>query len=60
MAVVGSGQDQGFIGAGCSNSRTHRIGQTNGFIQGTIGVAGMVGVIDAAAFHHQHIALAVA
>ena len=60
MRVVGSDDDQGVgIGTGLGG-RTHSIGERDGLIQCAEGIAGVVGHINATAFHHQEITFGIA
>ena len=58
MAVIGRDQDQGFIHGHPAQRRGDRGGQFDGVIQGIEGIDRMVGVIDAAGFDDEQIALA--
>ncbi|MNM57391.1 hypothetical protein D3C81_685890 [compost metagenome] len=59
MRVVGGDDDQRVFGRGGIHGRLHRIGHGDGVAQCAGRVAAVVGVVDARAFHHQHIAFLV-
>ena len=59
MAVVGGDDDQGVLVAAQLTCHGHSLGKGDGVSQRAEGIAGVVGVVDAAGFHHQVVAIVV-
>ncbi|TNC99477.1 MAG: hypothetical protein FD118_3705 [Rhodocyclaceae bacterium] len=59
VAVVGRDEDQGVAGIRHLVGFLHRLGQFDGVEQGALGVAGVVGVVDAAGLDVQEEAFVV-
>jgi len=60
VRVVGRHDDQRFVARGRLHGGLHGIRHGDGLVERTIGIAVVVGVVDARAFHQQHEAVGIA